>query len=204
MEQTAVSTPYTQPVDPTDDELMQRFSADGPNSAAAFDELYDRYKDKTWRYFRRQFAQDAARDCQQELWMKLIERKASYEADNRFGGYLFSMANSVLVDAQRKTLRVIDANSVDAAILETVTADHASEPERASNTQRALTALKVAIGKLPLAQRNTFVLHQESGLSYADIAEATDTNTETVKSRLRYARSKLAEELQEELRHVEL
>jgi DNA-directed RNA polymerase specialized sigma24 family protein len=41
-------------------------------------------------------------------------------------------------------------------------------------------------------------------LSYADIAAATGTSTETVKSRLRYARKKLAYDLEEELRNVEL
>jgi len=191
---------------------MQRFSSASPEradgsaeeGAAAFDELYDRYKDKTWRYFIRQLGEEAARDCQQDLWMKLIENKASYKANNRFGGYLFSIANSVLVDAQRKTMRVVDANSVGAEALTTIPADRSSEPVRASNLQRVLGAVKAALATLPVAQRSAFVLHQESGLSYADIARATDTNTETVKSRLRYARSKLAEELREELRDVEL
>ena len=183
---------------------MQRFADNSPHSAAAFDELYHRYKDKTWRYFCRQLDQDSARDAQQDLWTKIIERRNKYQAKNKFGGYLFSVANSVLVDAQRKHLRVIDS-AIDAdAPLDKMQADKASDPARAIDLKRAKNALKTAIGKLPIAQRNTFVLYQESGLSYAAIAEATGTNTETVKSRLRYARKKLAEELEEELRHVEL
>jgi len=183
---------------------MQRFAEDTPHSAAAFDELYLRYKDKTWRYFCRQLDQDAARDAQQDLWTKIIERRNKYQAKNKFGGYLFSVANSVLVDAQRKHLRVIDSAIDKNAELDAVHADKSTNPAQAVDLARAKNALKKAISKLPLAQRNTFVLHQESGLSYADIAEATGTSTETVKSRLRYARKKLAEELEEELRHVEL
>ena len=203
---------------------MQRFAADRPSSAAAFDELYDRYKDKTWRYFRRQLDNDAARDAQQELWMKIIERRTAYRAEHRFGGYLFSVANSVLMDSHRKNMRIIDSaidrsvsideigNAIGNAtgdqtgndIADERTAPGTSEPERATNLARAKTAIQQAISRLPLAQRNTFVLHQESGLSYSAIAQATDTTTETVKSRLRYARSKLAADLEGELRNVDL
>jgi len=183
---------------------MQRFAENAPHSAAAFDELYHRYKDKTWRYFCRQLDQDAARDAQQDLWTKIIERRNKYEAKNKFGGYLFSVANSVLVDTQRKHLRVVDSAIDTGAQLDELQADKSTDPARATHLKRAKEALKKAISALPIAQRNTFVLHQESGLSYADIAQATGTNTETVKSRLRYARAKLAEELEEELRYVEL
>jgi len=165
----------------------------------AFDTLYARYKDRTWRYFRRQLDDDAARDCQQELWMKLIERRAAYRAQGKFDAYLFSMAHSVLVDAQRKHLRVIDKGTDKSVVMETLQASKRSEPEQATTLARALTALKGAIAGLPTVQRNTFVLRQESGLSYAAIAEATDSSTETVKSRLRYARNKLTEELRQRL-----
>lgn len=183
---------------------MQRFAEDNSQSAAAFDGLYARYKDKTWRYFRRQLTDDQARDAQQDLWMKVIERRSAYRAEQRFGGYLFSVANSVLVDAHRKTMRIVDS-AIDAdAEIDDAIAQKDTEPARASHLHRAKAAIKRAIARLPLAQRNTFVLHQESGLSYSAIAKATDTSTETVKSRLRYARAKLAEDLEEELRHVEL
>jgi len=186
---------------------MQGFCAGGADSSAAFDALYERYRDKTWRYFRRNFygaGEEAARDAQQELWMKLIERRHLYRAENRFAGYLFSMAHSVLVDAQRKTMRVVDAGTDTETEPDTLMAHARNEPPRASHLQRAMQALRIAIGQLPVNQRNTFVMYQESGMSYADIAAATNTSTETVKSRLRYARNKLKAELQEELRDVEL
>ena len=107
---------------------MQRFAEDTPHSAAAFDELYLRYKDKTWRYFCRQLDQDAARDAQQDLWTKIIERRNKYQAQNKFGGYLFSVANSVLVDAQRKHLRVIDSAIDKNAEIDAVHADQAADP----------------------------------------------------------------------------
>ncbi len=178
---------------------MQRYQNGEPGGAAAFDDLYGRYKDRTWRYFRRQLNDDPARDCQQELWMKLIERRDTYSPQGKFDAYLFSMAHSVMVDAQRKHLRVVD-RATDASIdIDTLRSQSGTEPERADTLSRAIGALKNAITRLPISQRNTFVLHQESGLSYAAIAEATDTTAETVKSRLRYARNKLTQELRDRL-----
>jgi len=50
---------------------------------------------------------------------------------------------------------------------------------------------------LPPVQRCAFLLQQESGLSLADIAQLTGVGVETVKSRLRYATSKLRAALHE-------
>ena len=44
---------------------------------------------------------------------------------------------------------------------------------------------------LPAAQRAAFLLHEEAGLTVAEIAAATGTNEEAAKSRLRYAMAKL-------------
>jgi RNA polymerase sigma-70 factor (ECF subfamily) len=47
------------------------------------------------------------------------------------------------------------------------------------------------IGDLPEAQREAFLLQQESDMSVEDIAQATGVNRETAKSRLRYALARL-------------
>jgi len=48
--------------------------------------------------------------------------------------------------------------------------------------------LLVALAELPEDQRMTFVLQQE-GFSHREIADITGVGSETVKSRLRYAKS---------------
>ncbi len=47
--------------------------------------------------------------------------------------------------------------------------------------------LEAALAALPEAQREVFLLREHAGLSFPEIAEATGTNENTVKSRLRYA-----------------
>lgn len=48
-----------------------------------------------------------------------------------------------------------------------------------------------AVEALPAAQREAFLLHAEGGLTLEEIASLTQVGVETVKSRLRYATSKL-------------
>src|SRR5258708_3487004 len=55
--------------------------------------------------------------------------------------------------------------------------------------------MKEAVGALPAAQREAFLLQHEGGMSLAEIAELTGAGVETVKSRLRYAMNKLRSDL---------
>jgi RNA polymerase sigma-70 factor (ECF subfamily) len=58
--------------------------------------------------------------------------------------------------------------------------------------------LLAALGELPDAQREAFLLQQEGELSIEEIATATGVSRETVKSRLRYAVAKLRASLGKE------
>ena len=60
---------------------------------------------------------------------------------------------------------------------------------------RQLDELLTAIGELPDAQREAFLLKEESGMSLDEIAEMTGVNRETAKSRLRYAIRRLRQQL---------
>jgi RNA polymerase sigma-70 factor (ECF subfamily) len=50
-----------------------------------------------------------------------------------------------------------------------------------------------ALAALPEAQREAFLLHEESGMNIAGVAAATGVGEETAKSRVRYALAKLRE-----------
>jgi len=58
--------------------------------------------------------------------------------------------------------------------------------------------LLAALAGLPDAQREAFLLQQESELSIEEIAAATGVSGETAKSRLRYAVAKLRATLRKE------
>lgn len=170
--------------EPTDDSLMQGYCN---GDEEAFARLYERHKDATWRYARRQLPEAAAADCQQAIWLKLIEQRERYEPRGQFRSFLFTLAHNAITDEHRrrsKQLARIGETDTEALVDE-----HAGTPDldRTSRYQR----LKKAIARLPGAQRDAVMLKAESGLSLAQIAEVTGSNVEAIKSRLRYALTKL-------------
>jgi len=58
-------------------------------------------------------------------------------------------------------------------------------------------AIAAALADLPAAQRETFLLHEEAGLTLEQIATVVGTGRETIKSRLRYALNRLRRDLRE-------
>ena len=79
-------------------------------------------------------------------------------------------------------------------------AEHAGERGDAGfDLLRIEQILDQALLTLSEAQRQTFVLHAEAGLSYREVAEVMGISIGTVMSRLFYARQKLRSHLAEKL-----
>ena len=64
-------------------------------------------------------------------------------------------------------------------------------PARQAEARESVARLLQAIDALPAAQREAFLLHEEAGLTVAEIAAVTGAGEEAAKSRLRYAMAKL-------------
>ena len=68
-------------------------------------------------------------------------------------------------------------------------------PDRRLERKAVAARLVAAIDALPAAQREAFLMAEEGEMSLEEIAAATNTGRETVKSRLRYALAKLRQSL---------
>jgi RNA polymerase sigma-70 factor (ECF subfamily) len=182
--------------DSSDEDLMLAYAA---GVAGSFDTLYARHKGGVYRYLLRQ-CRDAgiAEQLFQDVWMNLVRVRASYEPSARFATWLYTLAHNRLIDHHRASGRVALLSVDDDAHADVVTALPASrgtEPEsRAANRELGVRLL-AALGALPPAQRDAFLLQQEGGLTLEEIAKVTGVGAETVKSRLRYATVKLRAEL---------
>jgi len=178
----------------TDDKaLMLRYRQ---GEVAAFEVLYARHKGPLYRYFLRQgLGSESSAELMQEVWMKLIKAKDRYEPTAKFTTYLYRLAHNCLVDQYRrsahKTVQKIDSTGIDVAELPATTPNPEAEAIRGESAQQFRTAL----ANLPDEQREAFILKQEADLSLADVAYVTGVSTETAKSRLRYAFSKLRQQL---------
>jgi RNA polymerase sigma factor (sigma-70 family) len=167
-----------------DEELMLAYKA---GNAGAFETLYARHRARLYRFVLRAVKVRAvAEELFQEIWMRVIEARGRYTPQARFTTWLYTIAHNHLVDHWRKrglTLVALDGEELPAA------AD--PDPADAVQARQALARFAAALDALPALQREAFLLHEESGLSVAEIAAATGSNEEAAKSRLRYAQAKL-------------
>jgi RNA polymerase sigma-70 factor, ECF subfamily len=166
-----------------DEELMLAY---GRGDARAFETLYERHRGGLFRFILRAIKQRAAaEELFQEAWIRVIEARSRYAPQARFTTWLYTIAHNLLVDHWRRkglTLVQLDEEELVAA---------PDNPARQAEARESLARLLQAIEALPAAQREAFLLHEEAGLSVAEIAAVTGAGEEAAKSRLRYAMSKL-------------
>ena len=158
----------------------------GAGDAGAFETLYARHRGGLFRFVLRAVKdRGAAEELFQEVWVRVIEARERYAPKARFITWLYTIAHNLLVDHWRKkglSLVALDGDDVPS---------ESANPARQAEAREALARLVHALESLPAAQREAFVLHEEGGLSVAEIAAVTGVGEEAAKSRLRYAMTKL-------------
>jgi RNA polymerase sigma-70 factor (ECF subfamily) len=166
-----------------DEDLMLAYQG---GDARAFDTLYRRHRSRLFRFVLRNLKhRAAAEELYQEAWMRVIEARSRYAVQARFTTWLYTIAHNLMVDHWRRAglaLVPLDEESVAACTPDTL---------RHVEGRAALARFAAALEGLPAAQREAFLLHEEAGLSVAEIAAVTGAGEETAKSRLRYALAKL-------------
>ena len=134
-------------------------------------------------------------DVFQDTWTKAITQLQAgrYEAKGAFPGFLFAIAHSSLMDYFRRNKRFANASPEHL--------EHASEPLTQQISEAQLVdKLHEQIQQLPLNQRTVWLIRNETNLSLGEIAKATGTTIEGVRSRLRYASDKLKAGMQRYVR----
>ena len=167
----------------SDEALMLAYQR---GDTAAFDCLYQRHKDGLFAFLYRSCPRPAVvEDLAQDAWVGVINAASTYQSEARFKTWLYQIARNRLVDFWRRR------DNQHSGL------ENAAEPATETNNESAaeLTEqLMSAIGQLPNDQRDALLL-QEQGFSQRDIADITHCGEETVKSRLRYARAQLRQQL---------
>jgi len=89
----------------------------------------------------------------------------------------------------------IMANDSEIDPFDNVAALDELQPERIVERKDLIRLVVGAVESLPDAQRETFLLHEEGGLTIDEIASLMGVGHETAKSRLRYAMTRLRTQL---------
>lgn len=161
-------------------------AADGDVAAVA--DLYDAYEQRLYGYCHRicRHPEDAA-DATQEAFCNVIQRLPGLDIANlNFGAYLFTAARNACMDiiGQRGRAEVTDEVPEDPFATPDVTTD----PERAILTKDQQRAAREASDRLPESQRSVLALREVAGLSYDEIAESMEMNSNAVAQLISRAR----------------
>ncbi len=175
--------------DDSDQVLKEAFLA---GSEEAFIKLYAKYEVALLFYCKRMLKNDwMAEDAFQEIWTHVFElRKRPGVVILHFRGLLFRSARNMCMNIIRVQKPQVSASEDrdDLTIAEPMSGE-------ASSREMQDLMLK-ALAKLPFDQRETFVLHEYSGFTYAEIAEMKDTTEQNVKVRACRARLRLRKFIQ--------
>ncbi len=181
----------------SDEHLMSRYR-DG--DGVAFEMLYTRHKGALYRYLLRQLHdRGTAEEIFQDVWMNLINSRESYRVKARSTTLMYRIAHNRVVDHYRsRAYRNSLLNDNSENVMDPIPDNATSAADRILGLNRQVEKLKILISQLPHEQREVFLLHQEVGLSLKLIAQITGNPRETIKSRLRYAFSRLRAAMSEE------
>jgi RNA polymerase sigma-70 factor, ECF subfamily len=160
----------------SDEQLMASFCR---GSTEAFSELFTRYKQPLFGFFRRRLGDPAyAEELTQETFLAVLRGASRYEPRALFRTYLYAIGFKILRAHRRKV-------AFRATFLGVGTG---SREPAVRNTADAEVSLRHAVGKLERTEREILLLREFEQLSYAEIAELLGLPVNTVRSRLFRAR----------------
>ncbi len=203
----AVQHSQPEPGDLDDAEAIER-SKNG--DATAYKVLVDRYQGRAYRLALRVLRDDElARDACQEAFLKAYLNLGRFEGRSSFYTWLYRLVMNLCLDFKRRDRSNRYVDVPEPADLERIAGSeraaddaldfrsHTEAPDRAVERRELRMAMARAIGQLPDSARETLVLREVEGLSYAEIAQVLEIPKGTVMSRLHYARRKVQELLRE-------
>ena len=170
----------------TDERLLEN-AANG--EMAAFQILYERYRDPIFRFaYRMLGSAEAAEDVAHDCFLSLIREPSRFDASKAsLRTYMYAAARNLAAKRYNSFAR-------ETAIEEMPDAFHAAERHgpMAQVLENELSGeVERAIASLPPLQREALVLFEYEELSLAEIASVVGADANTVKARLFRAREKL-------------
>ena len=165
----------------------------------AFQELVDRYQVRLLNFIYRTIGdRERAEDLVQEVFIRVYRHLHRFDRSKKFSTWIYTIASNlaknelrnrsrnplVLFQAIRKTWQDDDRPLQFE--------DPANRPDDLFRKRHLRELVEASVGRLPEHHRQVFILRELEGKSYEEIAEITDCNLGTVKSRLNRARNAFA------------
>jgi RNA polymerase sigma-70 factor, ECF subfamily len=166
----------------------------------AFQELVDRYQTRLLNFVYRTIGdREKAEDLVQEVFIRVYRHLHRFDRSKRFSTWIYTIASNLAKNELRNRSRnplvlfqTIKKNWQDEE-RPLQFEDSSTRPDDLYRKRHLRELVEVATAQLPEHHRQVFVLRELEGKSYEEIAEITNCNLGTVKSRLNRARSSFAD-----------
>jgi RNA polymerase sigma-70 factor, ECF subfamily len=161
---------------------------------AAWDVLFRRYQMPLYVYvFELVRNEQTSLDIVQESFIAAARHIGSLRDDQKFGSWLFGIAHQKIIQFWRKRGgREILFDEIP----ESPDKSESSPDDLLIRREQGIEFMNL-LNQLPLPQRSALLLHFVEDFSLEEIAQATETQPGTVKSRLHYAKKALRKLLEE-------
>jgi len=167
------------------EEIMNQYIATGKTAHLSL--LVEEFNGSLFHYVLSQSDKATAEDVVQSTWVKVMKTQTRV-TPTHIKSWLFTIARNTLIDELRRQNKWQNVSDDSDEVLELVCTQPSIEKQLQNKNRQEL--FNKALLDLPLLQREAFIFQQE-GFSISEICELTHTSHETVKSRLRYARTYL-------------
>ena len=135
-----------------------------------------------------------AEDLFQETLIKVWKGFKSYNEQNKFSSWLFSIAHNVAVDSIRKESAKRNISSFED--VQTITSD--SNPHNTFVEKETNELVMAAVSTLSEKQKQVFLLRQHSDMTFKEISKATNQPLNTVLGHMHYAVTGIRKKLSKE------
>jgi len=184
----------------SDEELMLACKAD---NGAALEEIYHRYYKQIYGFvYRNNMRKELTEDIVQEAFLRVYRSRKSYKPTAKFAVWLYRIVRNLCIDESRRYWNRNVARETESTLMEDqqspidLLADEEKDVRQRMDEINDLNTIKAAVDQLSPEQREVIILNKFQGLSYQEIAEIIDSNTESVKQKAYRAHLKLREMLE--------
>ena len=165
----------------------------------AFQELVERYQTRLLNFIYRTIGdRDRAEDLVQEVFIRVYRHLHRFDRSKKFSTWVYTIASNLAKNELRNRSRspLVLFQTIQGTSEEedrpVQFEDTTSRPDDMYRKRHLRELVEQTVSQLPEHHRQVFVLRELEGKSYEEIAEITDCNLGTVKSRLNRARSAFA------------
>jgi len=180
----------------TDSEVVQA-SLDGDSTA--FDELVRRYDQRLLNFVYRTIGdRERGEDLVQETFVRVYRHLHRFDQSKKFSTWIYTIASNLAKNELRNRSR--NPLVLFQTLKKNWDADHRPlewedtqyKPDDLFRKRHLRAQVEKAVSQLPEHHRVVFVLREMEGKTYEEIADITNCNLGTVKSRLNRARNNFA------------